>query len=164
MVQTDWRDIVRRIANRLDEAVESAASARGMLEVAGQLMNDMEKGDIIQVAMADQPLDEYVAQVAAQNKQLKERCARLRTALEAYDPPMPPLLEGETAEEYTDRLTGADGTGRRPYAERRLRQCSIGYHDNCSDPDGIDCKCPCHQFERLRREALAAEAMYDTEG
>ena len=66
MVQTDWRDIVRRIANRLDEAVESAASARGMLEVAGQLMNDMEKGDIIQVAMADQPLDEYVAQVAAQ--------------------------------------------------------------------------------------------------
>jgi len=36
MVQTDWRDIVRRIANRLDEAVESAASARGMLEVAGQ--------------------------------------------------------------------------------------------------------------------------------
>jgi hypothetical protein len=66
---------------------------------------------------------------------------------------------GETAIEYTDRLTGANGTNQRPYAERRLRQCSIGYHDECSDPEGIDCKCPCHQFDKLRNEALKLEAI-----
>lgn len=59
-------------------------------------------------------------------------------------PEMAPLLPGETIEQYTDRLTGADGTGRVPYDHRRRRQCSIGYHDECSDPQGKDCKCPCH--------------------
>lgn len=24
------------------------------------------------------------------------------------------------------------------------RQCSIGWHDECSDPEGDHCKCPCH--------------------
>ena len=91
-------------------------------------------------------------------KELEARCARLRYALEAYEPPMPPMLEGETDEEYTNRLTGADGTGRSPYAERRFRECSLGYHDNCSDPEGEECECPCHQFPRLRRQALDAEA------
>lgn len=68
-------------------------------------------------------------------------------------PEMPPALPGETDEQYTDRLTGADGTNRRPYDHRRNRQCSIGYHDECSDradrsrartrADG-GCECPCH--------------------
>ena len=59
-------------------------------------------------------------------------------------PEMPPALPGETDDQYTDRLTGADGTDRRPYDHPRNRQCSIGYHDECSDPDGERCKCPCH--------------------
>lgn len=54
------------------------------------------------------------------------------------------MLEGETPEKYTDRLTGADRTDRRPYDHERNRQCSIGYHDECSDPDGVNCECPCH--------------------
>jgi hypothetical protein len=63
-----------------------------------------------------------------------------------FYPEMPPGLPGETDDDYTDRLTGADGTGRVPYDHRRRRQCSIGWHDECSDPDGDDCKCPCHRF------------------
>lgn len=53
-------------------------------------------------------------------------------------------LPDETDEQYTDRLTGADKTGRYPYPEQRNRQCSIGYHNECSDPQGEQCKCPCH--------------------
>jgi hypothetical protein len=60
---------------------------------------------------------------------------------------MPPKLKGETADQYTDRLTGADKTNRVPYKERRNRQCSIGYHDECSDPKGGQCQCPCHKME-----------------
>jgi hypothetical protein len=59
-------------------------------------------------------------------------------------PEMPPMLAGETVEQYTDRLTGADGTGRVPYDHRRFRQCSIGWHEECSDPWGEQCECPCH--------------------
>ena len=61
-----------------------------------------------------------------------------------YYPDKPPALPGETPDQYTDRLTGADRTNRRPYDHPRNRQCSIGYHDECSDPDGERCKCPCH--------------------
>lgn len=61
-------------------------------------------------------------------------------------PGMPPALSGETSSRYTDRLTGADGTGRRPYDHHRRRQCSLGYHDTCSDPAGEDCECPCHRL------------------
>jgi hypothetical protein len=60
-------------------------------------------------------------------------------------PKMPPMLDGETIDEYTNRLTGADGTGRRPYDHRRNRQCSIGWHEECSDPSGETCECPCHR-------------------
>jgi hypothetical protein len=59
-------------------------------------------------------------------------------------PEMPPMLPGETPSLYTDRLTGSDRTDRRPYDHRRNRQCSIGYHDECSDPAGETCQCPCH--------------------
>lgn len=62
-----------------------------------------------------------------------------------YYPDMPPALPGETNDAYTDRMTGADGTGRVPYDHRRYRQCSIGYHDECSrNRRPGDCECPCH--------------------
>ena len=57
-------------------------------------------------------------------------------------PEMPPALPGEDDDAYTNRLTGAAGTP--PYDHRRYRQCSIGLHDECSDPAGSRCQCPCH--------------------
>jgi hypothetical protein len=62
-----------------------------------------------------------------------------------YYPEMPPALPGETDAMYSDRLTGADRTGRRPYDHVRFRQCSLGWHGECSDPFGVECECPCHQ-------------------
>jgi hypothetical protein len=59
-------------------------------------------------------------------------------------PEQPPHLPGEAAAAYTDRLTGADRTDRIPYDHPRNRQCSIGWHAECSDPAGTSCKCPCH--------------------
>jgi len=59
-------------------------------------------------------------------------------------PELAPVLPGENPGTYTDRVTGADRTNRVPYDHRRNRQCSIGYHDECSDPDGETCECPCH--------------------
>jgi|GEM_PF-5630091 hypothetical protein len=29
-----------------------------------------------------------------------------------------------------------------------FRQCSIGWHAECSDPRGIRCKCTCHDADR----------------
>lgn len=61
-----------------------------------------------------------------------------------------PSLEGETDDTYTDRLTGAARAGTRPYDHARFRQCSIGYHTECSCrpwyPGGSQsgCECPCH--------------------
>lgn len=66
------------------------------------------------------------------------------TTRSRWFPEMPPALPGESDDAYTDRLTGADGTGRVPYDHRRNRQCSLGYHDECSDPAGESCECPCH--------------------
>lgn len=63
-----------------------------------------------------------------------------------YYPDMPPRLPDEDDFAYTDRLTGADQADRRPYDHRRFRQCSIGYHEECSDKTGTEgCECPCHQ-------------------
>jgi len=63
-------------------------------------------------------------------------------------PAMPPMLPGEDAGAYTGRLTGSDRTGREPYDHRRNRQCSIGWHGECSEvgvpADRRRCKCPCH--------------------
>jgi len=56
-------------------------------------------------------------------------------------PSPPPALDGEDDAAYTDRLTGADGTGRWPYDHPRGRQCSIGYHSKCT---GSPCECPHH--------------------
>lgn len=63
-------------------------------------------------------------------------------------PEMPPSLPGETADDYTNRLTGADHLDMRPYDHIRNRQCSIGYHDECSERstpfERRKCQCPCH--------------------
>lgn len=64
-----------------------------------------------------------------------------------FYPQMPPALEGESSEDYTKRLMGASGSAPRPYDHKRNRQCSIGYHDECSDPEGESCECPCHRTE-----------------
>jgi hypothetical protein len=55
-----------------------------------------------------------------------------------------PGLDGESDDAYTDRLAGANGTDRRPYDHPRSRECSIGWHSECSDPSGAVCKCPHH--------------------
>ena len=72
--------------------------------------------------------------------------------------PMPaPVLAGEDDDAYTNRLTGADRTGRRPYDHSRNRQCSIGWHEECSDRDHSGaCGCPCH--EELRNAEATVEA------
>jgi hypothetical protein len=57
-----------------------------------------------------------------------------------------PALPGETPETWTDRVLGFQGKELIPYDHRRNRQCSIGYHDECSDPNGISCECPCHKW------------------
>jgi hypothetical protein len=89
----------------------------------------------------------------------------------SWFPQHPPTLNGETNEAYTDRLTGAAtmkylrehgaDMGRltfadvltaqvppevtMPYDHTRNRRCSINYHDECSDPAGESCECPCHR-------------------
>lgn len=70
---------------------------------------------------------------------LEMRLARLLLA-------MPTPGEREVVKEYTDWCTGADGTNKQPYPQRRHRQCSIGYHFECSDPAGEVCGCPCHRI------------------
>jgi hypothetical protein len=62
-------------------------------------------------------------------------------------PAPPPALDGENVNAYTDRLTGAGRTGRSPYDHRRNRQCSIGWHSECTDPAGETCQCPHHKDE-----------------
>jgi hypothetical protein len=64
-------------------------------------------------------------------------------------PNQPPAFPGESDDAYTNRLTGY--TGMSPYDHRRNRQCSIGYHEECSDPGGEWCECPCHP-ERVNAE------------
>ena len=71
-------------------------------------------------------------------------------------PSPPPSLDAEDDDAYTDRLTGADRTGRSPYDHYRNRQCSIGYHSECSDPAGGTCKCPCHRSGTMTEEQMAA--------
>lgn len=69
-------------------------------------------------------------------------------------PLQPPAFPGETDEAYTNRLTGY--TGMAPYDHRRNRQCSIGYHEECSDPQGESCECPCHPERVNAHQRVAA--------
>ena len=60
----------------------------------------------------------------------------LRDWLEAMQ--RTPREPDESDSEMTDRHI-------REGAKRGMnRQCSIGWHEECSDPDGEDCRCPCH--------------------
>ena len=76
-------------------------------------------------------------------------------------PKQPPMLPGEDEAAYTNRLTGADRTGRVPYDHDRNRQCSIGWHMECSDRSNLGatikadgCGCPCHE-DRMFAQARA---------
>lgn len=72
-------------------------------------------------------------------------------------PMNPPALPGESDDEYTNRLLGARGEHLRPYDHRRNRQCSIGWHEECSDREHSGrCGCPCH--EELRNAVALVEA------
>lgn len=72
-------------------------------------------------------------------------------------PMSPPALPGETDETWTDRMLGREGEDRRPYDHSRNRQCSISFHEECSDRSHSgDCGCPCHD-ELRSAESLAAE-------
>lgn len=72
-----------------------------------------------------------------------------------------PPLPDETAASYTGRLL----------AEARkagtFRQCSIGYHEECSDRYGDECKCSCHAdgitLTRDQLESWAGRALTDEE-
>jgi hypothetical protein len=65
-----------------------------------------------------------------------------------FFPDMPPGLPDETDTQYTNRLTGYSGRALIPYDHRRFRECSIGFHDTCSQraTPSADrrCQCPCH--------------------
>ena len=59
-----------------------------------------------------------------------------------------PCLEGEDDDTYTNRLIGALGEDVRPYDHARNRQCSIGWHTECSERHLLvqaNCECPCHR-------------------
>jgi len=57
-----------------------------------------------------------------------------RVEMEALYPRTP----GETPEVWTGRVLSHS-------REHKVnRQCSIGYHEECSDPQGFDCQCLCH--------------------
>ena len=45
--------------------------------------------------------------------------------------------DGWTDEETEARVAAGRAMG-------MFRQCSIGYHEECSDPDGDECTCTCH--------------------
>lgn len=64
-----------------------------------------------------------------------------------------PVMDGESGIAYTKRLLShAREAG-------TFRQCSIGYHWECSDPDGESCNCSCHAVGiTLTREQLEAWA------
>lgn len=57
------------------------------------------------------------------------------------DPYLPVRQINETDVEYTDRLV-------RERKEGMFRQCSIGWHDECSDPYGQECTCAHHQIAK----------------
>jgi hypothetical protein len=99
----------------------------------------------ITAAVQSWPGDNVVTKVTEQSL-IDHLVVTLLPAKGRYYPEMPPALPGETDAQYTDRLTGADRTDRRPYDHPRYRQCSIGYHDECSQRHAGegDCACPCH--------------------
>ena len=101
--------------------------------------------------------NDVITRLAEENENLQKSsdgwrgmAEKLATALESWDPPLPPKLPNETPRDFTDRLLSKGA-----YLEHRNRQCSIGYHDECTDQNGYDCKCPCHSFPDLRKRSLS---------
>jgi hypothetical protein len=81
-----------------------------------------------------------------------------QTVIGRWYPNQPPALPGETDDAYTIRLLGG-GPGPRPYDHSRRRQCSIGWHSECSDRSNSGainkmdgCGCPCHEERMFRAE------------
>jgi hypothetical protein len=72
-----------------------------------------------------------------------------------------PPAPNETGVEYTGRLLKLA----REYGTNR--QCSIGYHNECSDPAGESCMCSCHalgiELTRDQLEAWAGRELTDEE-
>lgn len=70
-----------------------------------------------------------------------------------------PALDGEDSDTYSDRLIGVHGEDQRPYDHPRNRQCSIGWHTECSERRSLvpkNCRCPCHQDVLTTSTALPA--------
>jgi len=85
-------------------------------------------------------------------------CTAATVTRARWFPSQPPMLAGEDIDAYTGRLTGCQGPELVPYDHPRNRQCSIGYHGECSErreplaasqaelaaASGRSCQCPCH--------------------
>ena len=54
---------------------------------------------------------------------------------------LPERADDESDADYTDRAIREGG------ARGVNRQCSIGYHEECSDPSGERCRCVCHRSD-----------------
>lgn len=81
-------------------------------------------------------------------------------AVERWYPDVPPALPGETDAAYTDRITGADGTGRVPYDHRRGRECSMAFHLTCTwwKSSESPCTCPCHSDPGVQGTAFVPKS------
>lgn len=62
---------------------------------------------------------------------------------------LPDKRDDETDGQWTDRIHRSGN------ALGRNRQCSIGWHGECSDPDGDECACPCHKLNMPSWQKLA---------
>lgn len=88
---------------------------------------------------------------------IEEKKQKLFELLRERDMPAYPKAAKEAGVGYTDYLTGAhklslnvSGAGEAyVYTPGRNRQCSIGWHEECSDPEGRECGCVCHQIVKL---------------
>lgn len=72
-----------------------------------------------------------------------------------------PINPGETAAEHTGRLL------REARTAGTFRQCSIGWHEECSDAYGEECMCSCHALgitlTRDQLESWAGRELTDDE-
>lgn len=87
-----------------------------------------------------------------------EKKEKLFAILQEKDMPAFPLAAKEAGVSYTDYMTGAHKKGPFNYSEGgedyvytpdRNRQCAIGWHGECSDPEGESCGCVCHDIIKL---------------
>lgn len=93
-----------------------------------------------------------------------DRIAKMHVLLRTHDMPAYPIAAKDAGVSYTDYLTGAHDKGpfnaaedgaNYVYTPHRNRQCSIGYHEECSDPEGEQCGCVCHPLAKLLRGSRA---------